>query len=48
MDREDLQTILRFARQNKVMHLPFSVVLKWYNVTNSLKFNQYNNNLVMP
>lgn len=37
MDKSDLQTMLRFASQNNVMHKPFVTVLKWYNIANSLE-----------
>lgn len=47
MDKSDLQAILIFARQNGVMHKPFIDVFKWYNIQNSLAYNEYNYNLTM-
>ena len=46
MDKSDLQTIIRFALQNNVMNKSFIQVFKWYNIQNSLAYNQYNRNLV--
>ena len=46
MDKSDLQTILCFARQNHIMSKPLSWVLKWYNISYSLAYNQYNLNLI--
>lgn len=46
MDKSDLQAILRFARQNHIMGKPLSWVLKWYCISNSLAYNQYNINLI--
>lgn len=42
MDKSDLQAIIRYARQNGMMHKPFLKVFKWYNIQNSLA---YNNNI---
>lgn len=39
MDKSDLQAIIRFARQNNMMHRPFLKVFKWYNIQNSLAYN---------
>lgn len=36
MDKSDLQSMLRFAYQNHLMHKPFELVLKWYKEANSL------------
>lgn len=44
MDKSDLQTIIRFARQNSIMHKSFFWVLKWYNISCSTAYNQYNIN----
>ncbi len=46
MDKSDLQTLIRFALQNNVMNKSFIQVFKWYNIQNSLAYNQYNRNLV--
>ena len=46
MDKSDLQTLLRFALQNNVMNKSFLQVFKWYNIQNSLVYNQYNRNIV--
>lgn len=46
MDKSDLQTLLRFALQNNVMNKSFIQVFKWYNIQNSLTYNQYNRNIV--
>lgn len=46
MDKSDLQTILRFALKNNLMGKSFIQVFKWYNIQNSLAYNQYNNNLI--
>lgn len=42
MDKSDLQTLLRFALQNNVMNKSFIQVFKWYNIQNSLAYNQHN------
>lgn len=47
MDKADLQAILIFARQNDMMSKPFIKVFKWYNIQNSLAYNEYNFNLTM-
>lgn len=39
MDKSDLKAILRYAHQNKIANKPFLFVLKWYNITNSLAYN---------
>lgn len=46
MDKTDLQAMLRFACQNNMMNKPFLKVFKWYNIQNSLAYNEYNRNLV--
>ena len=46
MDRSDLQAMIRFAHQNDMMNKPFLKVFKWYNIQNSLAYNEYNNNIV--
>lgn len=46
MDKSDLQTLLRFALQNNVMNKSFLQVFKWYNIQNSLVYNQYNKNII--
>lgn len=46
MDKSDLQTIIRFAIKNNMMGKPFIKVFKWYNIQNSLAYNEYNRNLV--
>ena len=46
MDKSDLQTLLRFALQNNVINKPFIQVFKWYNIQNSLAYNQYSRNIV--
>ena len=46
MDRSDLQAMLRFAHQNDMMKKPFLKVFKWYNIQNSLAYNEYNKNIV--
>ena len=46
MDKSDLQTLLRFALQNNVINKSFIQVFKWYNIQNSLTYNQYNRNIV--
>lgn len=40
MDKSDLQAIIRFARQNGMMNRPFLKVFKWYNIQNSLAYNE--------
>lgn len=40
MDRSDLQAMLRFAHQNDMMNKPFIKVFKWYNIQNSLAYNE--------
>lgn len=47
MDKSDLQAIIIFARQNNMMNKSFLKVFKWYNIQNSLAYNEYNHNLVM-
>lgn len=42
MDKSDLQTMIRFAYQNNLMNKPFIKVFKWYNIQNSLAYNEYN------
>lgn len=46
MDRSDLQAMIRFAHQNDLMSKPFIKVFKWWNIQNSLAYNEYNMNLV--
>lgn len=46
MDRSDLQAMIRFAYQNNLMDKPFIKVFKWWNIQNSLAYNEYNMNLV--
>lgn len=41
MDKSDLQAMLRFACQNNMMNKPFLQVFKWYNIQNSLAYNEY-------
>lgn len=36
MDKTDLQAIYRFATQNNILHKPFTYVVKWYRIANSL------------
>lgn len=43
MDRSDLQAMLRFAHQNSMMNRPFLLVYKWYNIQNSLAYNDRTN-----
>ena len=45
MDRSDLQAMIRFAYQNNMMNKPFLKVFKWYNIQNSLAYNEYNKNV---
>ena len=40
MDKSDLQAMIRFAYQNDMMHKPFLTVFKWYNIQNSLTYNE--------
>ena len=47
MDKSDLQAMLRFAYQNDMMSKPFIKVFKWWNIQNSLAYNEYNYNLTM-
>lgn len=46
MDKSDLQAMMRFAHQNDLMNKPFLVVFKWWNIANSLAYNEYNMNTV--
>ena len=45
MDKSDLQAMIRFAYQNNMMNKPFIKVFKWYNIQNSLAYNEYNKNV---
>lgn len=47
MDKSDLQAILRFAYQNNMMHRPFLKVFKWYNIQNSLAYNEHTNSMAL-
>lgn len=46
MDRSDLQAIIRFAYQNDLMGKPFIKVFKWYNIMNSLAYNEQTLNTI--
>ena len=46
MDKLDLQAMIRFALQNNMMNKSFIKVFKWYNIQNSLAYNEYNMNLI--
>lgn len=46
MDRSDLQAMLRFAIKNDIMNKPFTTVFKWYNISNSLVYNESNMNFI--
>lgn len=46
MDRSDLQAMIRFACQNNMMDKPFLKVFKWYNIQNSLAYNENTMNLM--
>ncbi len=46
MDRSDLQAMIRFAYQNNMMDKPFIKVFKWYNIMNSLAYNECTNNFI--
>lgn len=45
MDRSDLQAMIRFAIKNDIMNKPFTTVFKWYNISNSLTYNEHTINL---
>lgn len=47
MDRSDLQAMLRFALQNNMMNKPFIKVFKWYNIQNSLAYNEHTKNTAL-
>lgn len=46
MDKSDLQAMIRFAIKNDIMDKPFTTVFKWYNISNSLAYNESNRNIV--
>ena len=41
MDRTELQSIIRFALKNNMMHRPFLLVYKWYRISYSLAYNEH-------
>lgn len=43
MDKSELQAIMRYAMQNKMMDRPFLLVFKWYNIQYSLAYNELMN-----
>lgn len=46
MDRSDLQAMLRFAIKNDIINKPFITVFKWYNISNSLAYNENSMNFI--